>query len=526
MDIRRFLEKRVEKNLNKIFLYYRDAKISYNEFDNKINQVANGFLKLGVKKGERICLMLPNIPEFLFSWFALAKIGAVMVPININFKINEANYILSHSEAIGLVTTKDYLDIAFELKKKNKRVKWIMVVDEDIEKDGVISFNRIVDSMPKSLKGIDIKDDDLASIIYTSGTTGFPKGAMHVHRNLTMTGEAFLVRTQIGPDDKVMVILPLFHINAQFYSTMGAIAAEASLILIKKFSASRFWEQAVRYQATEFNFIGAIGRILASRDIKEFRPEHKIRVAYGALITPDVYEVFTKRFHIPHVIDGYGLTEVPGVSQNPIGGVIKMRSIGLPAKHPDPNITFSEMKIVDDNGKELPSYEKGELIVKSPVMMKGYFKDKGKTAEAIKDGWFYTGDYAYKDEDGYFFFVDRKKDIIRRKGENISATEVESIINAHPSVLETAVIAVPAELGEDEVMALIVLKDNARLTPEDVIDWCWDKLATFKIPRYIQFRKQLPKTATERIAKYILKKEKDLLKNAFDMESYIKSKGR
>jgi crotonobetaine/carnitine-CoA ligase len=199
--------------------------------------------------------------------------------------------------------------------------------------------------------------------------------------------------------------------------------------------------------------------------------------------------------------------------------------MGIPAKHPDPNLPFTEVKIVDDQGRELNPGEKGELIVRSPVMMKGYFKDEEKTREAIRDGWFYTGDYAYMDEDGYLFFVDRKKDIIRRKGENISATEVESILQSNPKIFEAAVIAVPSLLGEDEVLAAITLKENQAMTPEEVMDWCKDRLANFKIPRYIQFRNSFPKTPTERIAKYLLKLEKNLIESSRDMESYKKRVG-
>jgi crotonobetaine/carnitine-CoA ligase len=388
-----------------------------------------------------------------------------------------------------------------------------------------VAFQPLLDAMSKALKPTAIGDDDMAQIAYTSGTTGFPKGAVHVHRDFTLTGEAFVLCAGITPDDRVMILLPLFHVNAQYYSTMGALAANASLILLRRFIASGFWDQALDYEATEFNFIGAVGRILCARPEHEFRREHRIRTAYGALVTPDVYECFTERFRIQHVIDGYGLTEVPRVSQNPITGVIKMGSMGLPAKHPAPSLTFSEVKIVDEQGSELGPGQTGEIIVRSPVMMKGYFKDEERTREAIRDGWFYTGDYAYADEDGYLFFVDRKKDVIRRKGENISALEVETVLNAHPKVLESAVIAVPSPLSEDEVMAYVVCKEGQMMIPEEVIEWCKDRLASFKVPRYVRFVEGLPKTATQRIAKYVLRQEKDPIKFSRDMESYKKSQG-
>jgi crotonobetaine/carnitine-CoA ligase len=525
LNIREFIESRVEKNAGKPFLYFEEEEVvTYEEFDRKINQAANGFLEMGVKKGDRVCLMLPNVPDFLYAWFGLAKTGAVMVPINNGFKENEARYIIDHSEAVGIIVDAASLPIALSIKKKSSILKWISCIDAPAEK-GIHSFTQFFREMPITLRFFKIRDEDMAQIIYTSGTTGFPKGAIHTQKDFTLTGEAFILCAGLRPEDRLLTFLPLFHVNSEYYSTMGALAAEATLILVSKFSASTFWDQAIRYGATEFNFIGAIGRILCARPEEEFRPEHRIRTAYGAPVPPDVYEAFTRRFKIQNVIEGYGLTEAPRVSQNPINGIIKMKSMGLPAKHPDPNLPFTEVKIVDDQGRELNPGEKGELIVRSPVMMKGYFKDEEKTREAIRDGWFYTGDYAYKDEDGYLFFVDRKKDIIRRKGENISATEVESVLQANPKIFEAAVIAVPSLLGEDEVLAAITLKEKQAMTPEEVIEWCKDRLANFKVPRYIQFRNSFPKTPTERIAKYILKQEKDLIESSRDMESYKKGIG-
>jgi crotonobetaine/carnitine-CoA ligase len=375
--------------------------------------------------------------------------------------------------------------------------------------------------MPKGLREVDLKGEDLASVIYTSGTTGFPKGVMHIQKTSILAGEAFVLRAQIDSSDRIMAILPLFHMNAQFYCTWGAIAGEASLILIRRFSASAFWSEAVRYRATEFNFVGTIGTVLCSRPQEEYRPEHTLRTAIGAGISPYVYKTFTERFKIPNVIDAYGMTEVPAVSQNPIGGVIKMKSIGLPAKHPD-LLPFSEMRVVDDDGQDITVSTVGEILVRSPVMMKGYYKEPQITQEAIRDGWFYTGDYGYKDNDDYFHFVDRKKDIIRKGGENISAAEVEAVLNENPAVLESAVIAVPAELGEDEVMACIVLRDGQSMKAEEIIDWCKERLANFKLPRFIQFRDSLPKTSTERVAKPVLKTEDGLVKKAIDVEAYKK----
>ncbi|MBN1828466.1 MAG: AMP-binding protein [Deltaproteobacteria bacterium] len=517
MAMRSFLEDRVERRLTKPLLHCEGEVVSYEEFDRRVNRAARGFWELGVRKGDKVSLLLPNVPEFLYAWFGLAKIGSVMVPVNTGFKPSEASYVVRHSDSVGMVVSGDHLTAAQSIREECPAVQWVVCTEGG---EGALDYGRLCREMPEGAPAVDVADDDLVQIIYTSGTTGFPKGVMHVHRDMAMTGEAFTLCAGLSSDDRVMVILPLFHANAQYYSVMGALAAEASLVLIRRFSAGAFWEQTVQYGVTEFNFVGAVGRILCRRPLEEFRSDHRIRTAYGALVTPDVYEHFTKRFGIANVIDGYGLTEVPRVSQNPIGGTIKMRSMGLPARHPDPAVKFAEVKIVDEDSREVPPGEKGELIIRSPVMMKGYYKDEEKTREAIRNDWFYSGDYAYRDTDGYLFFVDRKKDIIRRKGENISATEIESAINGSDKVLEAAVIAVPSELGEDEILASVVLKTGAKMTPEEVIDQCQERLASFKIPRYVQFRESLPKTSTERTAKFILKAEERLIALSHDMAGY------
>ena len=215
---------------------------------------------------------------------------------------------------------------------------------------------------------------------------------------------------------------------------------------------------------------------------------------------------FERRFGVK-IIEGYGLTECPLVCQNPYSGVRKPGSIGLPAKHPNPRVRFAEMKIVDEDGNELPPGRVGEIVVRSPVMMKEYFRDPEKTAATIKDGWLYTGDYGYRDEDGYFYFFERKKEIIRRRGENISPVEVETVINRHPKVLESAVIPVPSELGEDDVKAIVVVKEGERLTADEVIEWCKRDLAYFKVPSFVEFRTHIPKTETGKIARAVLKRE-------------------
>jgi len=287
---------------------------------------------------------------------------------------------------------------------------------------------------------------------------------------------------------------------------MGCLAAEASLILLDRFSGSKFWEQARHYKATQFSLIGVIGKILFNQPKTDRDTDNPVEVANSGGMTGDIMEEFERRFGLM-VIEGYGLTECPLVCQTPFDGVRKPGSMGLPAKHPDPKVKFTEMKVVDEDDRELPAGKTGELVVRSPIVMKGYFKDEQKTAETMRNGWLHTGDYAYMDEDGYFYFVERKKDVIRRRGEMVSPTQVEDVINQHPKVEISAVIPIPAELGEDDIKAFVVVKGGEGLTSEEIVNWCQERLAYFKVPQYVEFRKELPKTSSEKIAKHLLRQE-------------------
>ena len=359
MNIRNLLESNVLRLPDKTYLFFDNQEWNYRQFDERVNQAANGFLELGIRKGDRVCIMLPNSPEFLFAWLGLNKIGAIMVPINIGFKSPETQYIVDHCETKGFITYPETLEVALSVREKSSTLKWIAVVGKASNGES-IELLPLWNGCSTSLADIELEDQDIASIIYTSGTTGPPKGAMHTHQSYILCGEAMTVRAALTPEDRLMVILPFFHANAQFYSTMGSLAAGASIIVIPRFSANQFWKQAKQYGATQFNFIGAIGRILVSRPPEDFASDHSIRVANGGPVLPDVYEAFTERFKIPHVIDGYGLTECPAVCQNPIDGIKKIGSMGLPAKHP--SIQFTVMKIVDNDDHELPSGKVGEFI--------------------------------------------------------------------------------------------------------------------------------------------------------------------
>jgi crotonobetaine/carnitine-CoA ligase len=355
--------------------------------------------------------------------------------------------------------------------------------------------------------------------IYTSGTTGFPKGVMHSQRALLLAGEGFVQRMFLQPDDRLLCILPMFHINALFYSLAGALAAGATLILVPKFSASAFWGDVARTRATEANTIAAVSTILMRRPRSEFVPGHALRKIYGAPFSAETYAVFAREFGVPTLIEGYGMSEIPGALNNPFEGPHKIGSMGKPSVHPDPSVHLAELRIVDEAGRELPDGQTGELVVKTPLVMLGYYRDPEQTRVALRDGWFLTGDLAWRDADGYFWFVARKKDIIRKRGENISGAELDRVLESHPLVLQAAAIAVPDALGEDEILIAVTLRAGATLTAQAVGQWCRDRLAPIKVPRYVVFVDALPQTPTHRVAKYRLRGDDSLRARAADLEA-------
>jgi len=393
----------------------------------------------------------------------------------------------------------------------------VVIVTGAGEFAGAQSWSSFLGGVSDEAPKIDIDPEALASITYTSGTTDRPKGVM-----LSQYAYAFAPRMRAqglgwNENDRVLCVLPLFHVNALFYSTAGTLAAGCTMVLMPRFSASEFWNTAVETGATQVNIIEAIGRILARRPRSEFRPEHRITKVYG--MRADIVAPFRDEFRIPHLLGGFGMTEIPGVCCVPFEGPNKVGSMGPVGRHPDPARQWAECKVVDDDGNEVGAGEVGELWVKHPIVMQGYFRDPEQTRAAFRDGWFMTGDLVTRDADGYYTFVSRKKDIIRRRGENIAGAEIDRVIQSHPHVFEVAAVPVPSELGEDEILVAIVPKPGAKLTAQDIARWCEERLTAMKVPRYVLFVDELPHTPTHKVAKQVLKADKTLRFRAVDLGS-------
>ncbi|RJP65869.1 MAG: long-chain fatty acid--CoA ligase [Candidatus Abyssobacteria bacterium SURF_17] len=489
------LEIRAKETPSKTFLYFGEQEISYKQLDELANRIANGLIALGIRKGDKVCLLMTNCAEYIYSFFGITKAGAVATPINSLLKGEEITYILNDSDAKALFIQSKFDELIQKILPQCPKLKNIIVVDTDVSPAGRKSLNELLKAAA-SRPPVEVTAEDVAGIIYTSGTTGRPKGVELTHRNYLVDSQQVSAAAQMTPVDRFLCILPLFHVNAQVVTTLSPMYAGASMILLEGFSPKTFLPALSHYKATAFSGVPTVYAILNNMPDAEKYDLSTLRFCIcGAAPMPvEVFTTFEERYKA-FILEGYGLSEGTCASSiNPLGGERKIGSIGLPLKG-------QEMRIFDDAGKEMPPGKVGEIVVRGENVMKGYYKNPGATAETLKEGWLRTGDLGYVDEDGYFYIVGRKKEMIIRGGENIYPKEAEEVLYRHPAILEAAVVGIPDKIWGEEVMAFIIPREGASLTADEVIAYCKQHLADFKCPRKVAFAKEFPKTATGKIQK-------------------------
>ncbi|NYE25937.1 class I adenylate-forming enzyme family protein [Pigmentiphaga litoralis] len=495
------------------FVRQDDRTFTWTEFGVRYEHCAAALAARGVTAGSRVAIVGRNDIAHIVTLFALARLGAIMVPLNPEFGLREMRYVLQHADVEGILADTATLDRVEAVRAELSTPPWLLTLDGP---PGPNHYDSVIDAAAPMTLPANAPASSTCVIIYTSGTTGFPKGVMHSQQNLVLAGEANVARVHLQPDDRVMIILPFFHMNALFYSIGGVLAAGASMLVVPKFSASTFWRTAADNGITVVNIIEAIGTILCARDRTEYRPDHRLRVVYG--VRKKSARIFRNEFGVHHLFSGFGMTEIPGVTCNPYHGPDKEGSMGVVGIHPDPNRPWARCRVVDDEGHEVGPDVVGELLVQTPIMMQGYFRDPEQTAATMRDGWLATGDLVRRDADGFFFHISRKKDIIRRRGENIAAAELEMVIGEHPAVFESAALAVPSDLGEDDILVAVVARPATPLRAQDIVDWCRERLAAIKVPRYVVLLDELPHTPTHKIAKAVLRADPAVLARATDFQ--------
>jgi carnitine-CoA ligase len=457
----------VEAAPDKTWLLAGDESWTFGAALERVERGASWLRAAGVGPGDRVLVTARNTADHLLSWLALMEVGAVQVPVNPNGTADElAGFIGQMSPRLIVTDASPPTDI------RTVRVEDLYTAE------------------PDGRGPADVDERDVAVMIPTSGTTGRSKLVMQTHLAYVMAGEGFPWWLGLTGDDRLMTSLPLFHINAPAYSVLGSVQARASLVLLPGFSASTFLDSARRYGATEFNSIGAMLEILMRQPPRDDDADNPIRLCYtGPAPARERHLEIEARF-------GWEMTSGYAMSETPYGlvwqrGTRPYGTLGAPRQHPTLG-HVNDARVTDD----------GELLLRNPCIMRGYYEMPEETAAVMEDGWLHTGDLVTDNGDGTFTFVGRKKQVIRRRGENLSPTEVEAVLECHPEVAEAAVIGVPSDLSEDDVKAFVVAPgglDVARLR-----DFAAAHLARFKVPRYIEIVEDLPHTPTGRLAKHLL----------------------
>jgi len=513
MKIGDLLTQAAERVPNTHLIIYKNKKTTYRQGEAIVNRLGHGLLGIGVETGSKTAILLENRPEYLFSYYACHRIGAPVVPINNFLKGSEIKYMLEDCGVHTLITSPRYYAAEIKgIETKLTTVRNIVFVctreefesvefaDSDINYVHMSSFDELPSDAPSPTK--EFGPDDLAVIIYTSGTTGHPKGAMLSHRNIVSNSKSCTYVLEINKKDKILLFLPMFHSFTELVCMVLPVHFGVPIVLVDRIDRVEIRAAIKRYRPTLLIGVPSVYSALLGaklNPITRWLNPVRLYISGGAPLPVEVLLRFEEKFRRP-LIEGYGLSEAsPVVSVIPIYGEHKPGSVGLPVEN-------VEVRIVDENGKDVPQGHDGELIVRGPNVMMGYYNQPEETAKTLRDGWLYTGDIAHFDEDGYIFIVERKKDMLIYRGCNIYPREVEEILYKHPAIQDAAVVGVPDATRGEMPKAFVVLKEGAHATEKELKRFCMEHLARYKVPRIFSFETDLPRTPTGKVLKKELRK--------------------
>lgn len=493
-NLRELLEQRASATPDKSFLFSEaDGRVySYAEFDAAVNRAVRLLAAHGIGKGDVVSLLMPNGAEYIIAYFACFKLGALAGPINSLLKPPEMAYIISNSEAKALLVSSEFMQHVAGVLEELPSLD--AVIEFDDEKQATENFSGTGEHLPVA----EIASDDEAIIIYTSGTTGKPKGCLLTHANLIANARQIAGWLGFTEHDRLLTVMPLFHMNAVSVTTMTPLYAGASTVVSPKFSATRFWQIVSDYGVTSFGSVATMLTMLLEKypsGVPEGFKSSQLRFAMcgSAPVPAEVLKRFEETFNCL-VIEGYGLSESTCRSTfNPPDVRRRPGSCGLPIGN--------EMRVVDEDDNEVCDGELGEIVMRGENVLKGYYKNEEANERAFRGGWFHTGDVGYRDADGFYYIADRKSDMIIRGGENIYPREIDEVLYQHGAVAAAATIGIPDKLYGEEVTAFIVLKEGAAATEEELLNYCREHLADYKCPKTIHFVKDIPKGPTGKLLK-------------------------
>lgn len=474
----------VEANPDKVWLVQDDQQFTFAESAERIGSLAAALLDAGVGRGDLVLATARNEPDYLFLWLAAMRIGAIYLPVNPRGSAEEIRGLMTQTEPGLVVTDPDLHGIIGD------PLPGVVRCD-------IADLARGRSTAPP----IAARADEPAVLVPTSGTTGRSKLVTQTQRAYTWAGEGFPYWMGLGPEDRLMTSLPLFHINAPAYSVLGSVAARAGLVLLPRFSATSFFDSARLHGATEFNAIGAMLEILMTQPPRPDDADNPIRRCYtGPSPSEERQHEIERRFGF-EIVCGYGLSESPyGLIWEP--GTRPYGTLGKLRQHPALGVV-NEGRVVAE-GQVVEPGGTGELQLRNPTVMLGYWQMPEETSEVLRDGWLHTGDLVRLNEDGTYTFVSRIKEVIRRRGENLAPAEVEAAIAEHPQIDEVAVVGVPSPLSDEDVKAFLIASSGLRPDPADVRKFAAERLTPYKVPRYIEYLDEMPHTPTGRLAKHQL----------------------
>lgn len=522
------LEHQAVRRSDRPFLSWQDGGESqtFSQVNVTVNRLAHGLAAAGVSKGHFVGLLLPNCLEFIYTWFALTKLGAVEVGISDAYKGSFLAHPIRLSESRLLISTAELAARLVDIEDEIPSVECIYLVETAgagpttpprFKRIEVRRFDSLYSDNATN-PGVMLRPQDPAAVLMTSGTTGASKGVVMPHSQFYFFAEEDVQLMRLREDDVYMTGFPLFHGNAQFLTVYPCLIAGAHVVLYPRFSASDWAGRARRSGATVTNLLGATMAFILSQKPSADDRAHKVRCIYAAPLSPELGVRFTERFGVQEYVDGFGQTEISNVFMTPPGAPRPPGASGVLVDQ------FFEIRLADpETDEEVPEGEAGELLVRHKlpgIICSEYLGMPQKTVETWRNLWFHTGDSLRRDAEGWYYFVDRVKDALRRRGENISSFEVESGLRTHPAVAECAVIGVRADesAGEDEVMACLVLKDQEKVSYEELIAWADARLPSFMVPRYLEIMAKLPQTATEKVKKKDLR-ERGITSTTWDRVS-------
>lgn len=479
---------------------FEGQEITNVQMDRAARRFGNALKNLGVSRGDRVIMQMQNCPEVFQAFQAIWRVGAIALPINYLVGQEEINFIYRDSGVHTVITSPEHLEKVRIAQSKSGAVKNIIIVS-DQEHEGTHNFRTLVDASTDDLTMVQTADDDVATMIYTSGTTGTPKGVMLTHAGLAYSARMQQETTKLQQDLISLAMLPLCHSFGVAMMNGSFLRLKGKVIILRQFNLEQVFANIDKYKVHSVPIVPTMVVYMllfpdyAKYDIRSV----KYWVCGSAPLSLDTWKQFKEKFGA-EIGEGWGLTEAGANNATNIGlPVIKPGTIGKPMKG-------MEMKIFDDKDREVPQGQEGEIVLRGPMVMKGYWNMPEATAEVIKDGWLHTGDIGFVDADGYFTITDRKKDIIIKGGENISPRVIEEVLYAHPAVAEASVIGIKDKVYGEEIKAFVTLKPNVSATTEDLMEFCRGKLKKFFVPKEVVILKAMPKTLVGKILKKELRK--------------------